>query len=75
LTPPIGSTAPCNVISPVMPTVSFTGWSRSRLTSAVVIVTPADGPSFGTAPAGTCTWKRRRTASGSTPSSTACERT
>jgi hypothetical protein len=35
-----------------------TGMSRSRLTSAVVMVTPADGPSLGTAPAGTCTWKR-----------------
>ena len=52
LTPPIGSTAPCSVISPVMPTVGLTGWSRSRLTSAVVMVTPADGPSLGTAPAG-----------------------
>ena len=75
LRPPIGSTAPCSVISPVMPTVGLTGWSRSRLTSAVVIVMPADGPSLGTAPAGTWTWNRRRTASGSTPSSAACERT
>ena len=29
----------------------------SRLASAVTMVIPADGPSFGTAPAGTCTWK------------------
>ena len=48
------------MISPVIPTVSLTGWPRSRLTSAVVIVTPADGPSLGTAPAGTWTWTRRR---------------
>ena len=32
LRPPIGRTAPCSVISPVMPTVSLTGRSRSRLT-------------------------------------------
>ena len=48
---------------------------RSSDTSAVVIVTPALGPSFGTAPAGTCTWKRPRSRAGSIPSSAACERT
>ncbi len=58
LTPPIGSTLPCSVTSPVMPTVDRTGRPVSRLTSAVVMVTPADGPSLGTAPAGTCTWNR-----------------
>ena len=31
----------------------------SRLTSAVVMVMPADGPSLGIAPAGTCRWNRR----------------
>ena len=36
-----------------MPTVLRTGRPVSKLESAVVIVTPADGPSFGTAPAGT----------------------
>ena len=36
-----------------------TGRPVSRLTSAVVMVMPADGPSLGTAPAGKCTWKRR----------------
>ena len=75
-TPPIGSTLPCSVTSPVMPTVDRTGRPVSRLTSAVVIVTPADGPSLGTAPAGTCTWKRRCSKpSAGKPSSSACERT
>jgi hypothetical protein len=36
-----------------MPTVERTGTSRSKLTKAVVMVTPAEGPSLGTAPAGT----------------------
>ena len=37
---------------------------------------PALGPSFGIAPAGTCTWNERfSNAFGSTPSSSACERT
>ena len=56
--PPIGSTRPDSVTSPVMPTVDLTGRPVSRLTSAVVIVTPAEGPSFGTAPAGTWRWNR-----------------
>jgi hypothetical protein len=51
--PPIGSTRPCSVTSPVMPTVLFTGLPLSSETSAVTIVTPALGPSFGIAPAGT----------------------
>ena len=42
---------------------------------AVTIVTPALGPSFGTAPAGTCTWKRPPESLGAIPSSGACERT
>ena len=75
LRPPIGSTRPCSVTSPVMPTVGRTGVSVSSDTSAVVMVTPALGPSLGTAPAGTCTWKRRASAAGSMPSSAACERT
>src|SRR3984957_16992974 len=54
LTPPIGNTRPCSVTSPVMPTIERTGTARRRLTSAVVMVTPAEGPSLGTAPAGTC---------------------
>ena len=40
------------------------------------MVTPAEGPSLGTAPAGTCTWNRLPVkAPGSIPSSLACERT
>ena len=75
-TPPMGSTRPCSVTSPVMPTAERTGTSRSRLTSAVVMVTPADGPSFGMAPAGTCTWNRlpEKTV-GSMPRASAWDRT
>ena len=53
LKPPIGSTAPLNVISPVIPKWQSTGRFDNALTNAVVSVTPADGPSFGTAPSGT----------------------
>ena len=57
LRPPIGSTRPCSVTSPVIPTVCLTGPAAdSSEASAVTIVTPALGPSFGIAPAGTCTW-------------------
>ena len=72
----MGRTRPCKVTSPVMPSTDRTGTSRSRLTSAVVMVTPAEGPSFGMAPAGTWTWNRlpAKTA-GSMPSASACERT
>ena len=51
--PPMGSTWPVRVISPVIATSSDTGCPRASDTSAVAIVMPADGPSFGTAPAGT----------------------
>jgi hypothetical protein len=54
-TPPIGSTWPVKVISPVMATSSATGTPRTSDTIAVAIVIPADGPSFGIAPAGMCT--------------------
>src|SRR5919202_40372 len=40
-TPPMGSTRPDSVTSPVMPTVERTGRPVSRLTSSVVMVTPA----------------------------------
>src|SRR5581483_1401705 len=56
LMPPTGSTAPRSVISPVMATSLRTGRPVTRDASAVIIVTPAEGPSFGTAPAGTWTW-------------------
>ena len=53
--PPTGSTSPLSVISPVIATSCRTGWLRAADRMAVAIVTPADGPSFGIAPAGTCT--------------------
>ena len=49
-----GRTMPVNVISPVIATCSSTGRSVYNEASAVAIVTPADGPSLGVAPAGTC---------------------
>ncbi len=56
LRPPIGSTRPCSVTSPVIATVCLTGRPESKEASAVAIVMPALGPSFGIAPAGTWTW-------------------
>ncbi len=53
--PPIGRTSPRKVISPVIATSERTGVLLKSDASAVNIATPADGPSFGTAPAGTCT--------------------
>ena len=53
--PPTGSTSPESVISPVIATSDRTGTPRAAETIAVAIVTPADGPSFGIAPAGTWT--------------------
>ena len=52
LSPPIGSTLPRNVISPVMATSARTGISVIADRIAVAIVIPAEGPSFGTAPSG-----------------------
>ena len=56
LMPPTGSTRPDSVISPVIAMSPRTGRPVSSDASAVAIVTPADGPSFGMAPDGTCTW-------------------
>src|SRR5829696_1433716 len=53
--PPIGSTWPVSVISPVIAVSERTGRPVARDASAVAIVIPALGPSFGIAPAGTCT--------------------
>ncbi len=47
---------PRSVISPVMATSWRTGMPVSSETSAVNMVTPADGPSLGMPPAGTWTW-------------------
>ena len=55
-TPPIGNTLPRSVISPVIPTSRRIGRFVKADTSAVAIVTPAEGPSFGTAPSGTWIW-------------------
>src|SRR6185369_15435912 len=56
LTPPIGSTSPRRLISPVIATSLRTGRLLSSEVSATNIATPALGPSFGVAPAGTWTW-------------------
>ena len=54
-TPPMGSTRPRSVTSPVMPTSPRTGLPVKRLAMAMVMATPAEGPSLGVAPAGTWT--------------------
>ena len=54
-TPPIGSTSPRKEISPVIATSARTCRSVRSDASATYIATPALGPSFGIAPAGTCT--------------------
>ena len=46
---------PRSVISPVMARSPRTGRRVASEASAVTMVTPADGPSLGMAPAGTCT--------------------
>ena len=56
LSPPIGSTRPRSVISPVIATLARIGTRVSAEAIVVAIVMPADGPSFGVAPSGTCTW-------------------
>ena len=57
LIPPTGSTLPLKVISPVMAMFSFIfRWVNTEAIE-VYIVIPAEGPSFGTAPAGTCICK------------------
>ena len=50
LIPPTGSTLPRSVISPVMATSLCTGRRVASEASAVMIVTPAEGPSLGMAP-------------------------
>ncbi len=56
LMPPTGSTTPRSVISPVMARSSLTTLSVSSEMMEVTMVTPADGPSLGMAPAGTWMW-------------------
>mmetsp|Transcript_52729 Transcript_52729/g.140682 ORF Transcript_52729/g.140682 Transcript_52729/m.140682 type:complete len:299 (-) Transcript_52729:1827-2723(-) len=55
LIPPTRSTFPVNVSSPVIARSLRTGWFKAMLNKDVVIVTPADGPSFGVAPSGKLT--------------------
>ena len=74
--PPTGSTRPDSVISPVIATSPRTGRRDSSDTSAVTIVTPAEGPSLGIAPDGTWRWiSELLKNSGSTAHSVACART
>ena len=74
-TPPTGSTRPRSVISPVMATSERTGIPVSSDTIAVAMVTPAEGPSFGVAPAGTWTWTSFRCNESAMSSSAARQRT
>jgi hypothetical protein len=55
LSPPMGSTFPRSVSSPVMATSWRTGTPEISDTSEHAMATPADGPSLGTAP-GTWMW-------------------
>ena len=75
-TPPIGSTLPRSVISPVIATSRRAGILVSAEIIAVASVMPADGPSFGMAPSGTCTcMSSLRLKSFGMPNSSARERT
>src|SRR4051794_6424238 len=76
--PPIGSTCPVSVISPVIATSSRTSRPPSSEASAVAIVIPALGPSLGIAPAGTWMWMscvRNQSDGRSGASSDRCPRT
>ncbi len=54
--PPMGSTRPRKVISPVMARSLRTAMPVSTETMATAMATPAEGPSLGVAPSGTCRW-------------------
>jgi hypothetical protein len=56
-TPPMARIRPVSVISPVIAKSFNTSFSRARERRDVTIVQPAEGPSFGVAPSGTCMWK------------------
>src|SRR5258708_10181209 len=72
LRPPIGSTRPRSVSSPVIATSWREGRRQSSDAHAVAMVMPADRPSLGTAPARTCTCTSLRvTASAGMPSALA----
>jgi hypothetical protein len=55
-TPPIAHTSPKVVISPVIAIFAVTGLLRAALIREAKRLTPAEGPSFGVAPIGTCKW-------------------
>ena len=55
-TPPIGITKPVSVNSPVIAILGMTASFETSECSAQAIVIPAEGPSLGVAPAGTCMW-------------------
>ena len=73
--PPTGSTVPRRVISPVIATSPRTRRPVSSDTSATVIATPAEGPSFDTAPGGTWRWMSVFSKSTVIPRSSTCVRT
>ncbi len=76
LSPPIGSTLPRRVTSPVIAMSLRTGICVSTETIEVTMAMPALGPSFGVAPSGTCTWiSHFSNFGGFTPISGAIERT
>ncbi len=54
--PPIGIAFPRSETSPVIAMPRRTGICVRTETMDVTIARPADGPSFGVAPSGTCTW-------------------
>ena len=60
LSPPIGSTRPRKVTSPVIATSLRTGTPVRVETIAVVTPMPAEGPSLGTAPSGRWMWMSLR---------------
>ena len=55
--PPMGRTRPRRVISPVIARSRRTGICDNVDAMAMAMVMPADGPSFGIAPAGTWIWR------------------
>lgn len=57
LIPPTGKILPIKEISPVIATSCLIGLFLAKDNSAVVMVQPALGPSFGVAPSGTCRCK------------------
>ena len=57
--PPMASTRPRRVTSPVMATSDRTRRPVRAEVTAVVMATPAEGPSLGTAPSGKWMWMSR----------------